>query len=595
MALVRALKTSGGGFAQIPDTDTIRAGQFGADGGTGPASVVLENSNQDALTLSGGSAQLSSGVGLSSAGGSAAITGFDSATFTTKVTAPELESSGNMTIDANSGSDTSITFQNAGAGNLTGSFDGSLTITGDLTVQGTQFISDTTNIQIEDNHLYLNKGYETVSAETGGLIVNYLPTATNDTVTTGGFTAGVDGVSDPTIATTAAATFSATDLVQVTGAADPQNDGLYEVQGHASNVLTLKSTAFGVTDQVEDFTNNQLITDPTVQGTIRKVTVSVLRAGTDGAWEQGSGSATPITFSDLATAAGVTLQSAYQTGNTITLSDADGDLTVTLDDAGAAADMAVLDSGGDYLRTDAANNSLDLGSAANAVDFVGSSVVMTGNPTVNGGSGQWDFDGNVDANNGLDVTGAVLTTAVGITNTAGEVLISGGNVQLQDNIVLSIGTGDDLSISHDGTNTTITSTTGDLIIDNTNATGSTIIRLGTDTSATDFQVQGDNGTARFTVDGATTSIALDANTTVGGAFSFTVNGDFFCGSATDDTATFTARVGSNFVPVANNTYDLGLNTLHWRKLFLGEDADSGVCFGLDENWGMLYDETTDDR
>jgi hypothetical protein len=67
MALVRALKTSGGGFAQIPDTDTIRAGQFGADGGTGPASVVLENSNQDALTLSGGSAQLSSGVNLSSA------------------------------------------------------------------------------------------------------------------------------------------------------------------------------------------------------------------------------------------------------------------------------------------------------------------------------------------------------------------------------------------------------------------------------------------------------------------------------------------------------------------------------------------------
>jgi hypothetical protein len=295
MALVRALKTSGGGFAQIPDTDTIRAGQFGADGGTGPASVVLENSNQDALTLSGGSAQLSSGVNLSSAGGSAAITGFDSATFTTKVTAPELESSGSMTIDANSGSDTSITFQNAGAGALSGSFDGNFTITGDLTVQGTQFISDTTNVQVEDNHLYLNKGYEAVSAETGGLVVNYLPTSTNDTVDTGGFTAGVDTTSDPTVATVGAATFAATDLVQIEGAADPQNDGLYEVQGHAANVLTLKSTAFGVTDQVEDFTNNQLVTDATVQGTIRKVTVSVqlasgsLRRGPDdhaGRWQR---------------------------------------------------------------------------------------------------------------------------------------------------------------------------------------------------------------------------------------------------------------------------------------------------------------------
>jgi len=50
----------------------------------------------------------------------------------------------------------------------------------------------------------------------------------------------------------------------------------------------------------------------------------------------------------------------------------------------------------------------------------------------------------------------------------------------------------------------MTSATGDLIVDNTNATGSTIVRLGTDTAATDFQVQGDGGTARLTVTGAGT-------------------------------------------------------------------------------------------
>ncbi|HUV11777.1 MAG TPA: hypothetical protein VMX12_12440, partial [Acidimicrobiia bacterium] len=527
MAVVRALKVStGGGFAQIPDADQIQAGSFG-----GATTAALLNAGGDSLTMTGGSAQLSSGVGLASAGGSATITGFDSATFTTKVVTPEIESTGgSLVFDANNASDSTITFQNAGAGALTGSFAGDLTITGDLTVQGTQFISDTTNVQVEDNHLYLNKGYETVSAETGGLVVNYLPTSTNDTVATGGFTAGVDGVSDPTIATTGAATFAATDLVQVEGAADPANDGLYEVQGHAANVLTLKSTAFGVTNQVEDFTNNQLVTDTTVAGTIRKVNVSIIRAGTDGAWETGSGSATPITFSDLAAGA-TTLQSSYESGNTITLADGDGDLTITLDDAGASADFALLDSGGDYLRTDATGNTLDLGSSANAVDIVGTSLVMTGNPTVDGGTGQWDFGGNVDANAGLDVSGGALTAASGITNSAGEVLLSGGNLQLNDNITLSVGTGDDLSIVHNGTDTVITSATGDLIIDNTNATGSTIIRLGTDTSATDFQVQGDDASPRFTVTGATASV------TVADGVAFNANGAVNLGDNDGDLVT----------------------------------------------------------
>ena len=99
-------------------------------------------------------------------------------------------------------------------------------IGGDLTVQGTTFTNEAEISKYADNHLYLNDGYETVAAQTGGLVVNYLPTSTNDTVATGGFTAGVDGVSDPTIATTGAATFAATDLVQVEGAADPANDGL---------------------------------------------------------------------------------------------------------------------------------------------------------------------------------------------------------------------------------------------------------------------------------------------------------------------------------------------------------------------------------
>ena len=92
------------------------------------------------------------------------------------------------------------------------------------------------------------------------------------------------------------------------------------------------------------------------------------------------------------------------------------------------------------------------------------------------GTGQVTFSGNVDANVGLDIAA--------------------------DNQSLTIGAGTDFSISHDATNTTMTSATGDLIIDNTLATGSTIARLGTDTSATDFQVQNNSVGALFTVTGA---------------------------------------------------------------------------------------------
>ena len=112
--------------------------------------------------------------------------------------------------------------------------------------------------------------------------------------------------------------------------------------------------------------------------------------------------------------------------------------------------------------------------------------------------------GNLDAAAGLDVTGAVLTTAVGITNTAGEVLISDGNLQLNDDVILSLGTGDDLQIIHNETDTIVTSTTGNLLFDNINVTGSTQFDLGTDTSATTFEVRNDGGAIQFSVNGAGT-------------------------------------------------------------------------------------------
>ena len=184
------------------------------------------------------------------------------------------------------------------AGTGGASLTGSLTITGNLDVNGTTTTVDSANVLINDPHLYINSGYTSVAGKTGGMVVNYLPTATSTTVAAGGFVAGVVATSNPTVATVGAATFSASDIIQISGSNNSDNDGLFEVLSHAANVLTIRGV--GVTATVQDFTQNQFITNTTVAGTITKINVSVLRSGTDGVWETAIGSTTGLVFGDLA-------------------------------------------------------------------------------------------------------------------------------------------------------------------------------------------------------------------------------------------------------------------------------------------------------
>lgn len=184
--------------------------------------------------------------------------------------------------------------------------DGDMTVAGDLTVNGTTTTVDSDQVNIADHHTYQNSGYTTVAAQAGGVIVNYLPTATTDTSAAGGF------ASTSTVNTTGAATFSAGDLIQISGATDPTNNGLFEVLTHAANLLTI-DTSPTIDGPATTFAVDT--TDTTA--TITQVNVSIIRAGTDGVWETGAGSSTTgFTFSDLATAAGQTWTQVLSTGAT---------------------------------------------------------------------------------------------------------------------------------------------------------------------------------------------------------------------------------------------------------------------------------------
>jgi len=177
-------------------------------------------------------------------------------------------------------------------------FDGDLDLGGNLIVRGTKIINNTTNVLIDDNHIYMNNGYTTAAGESGGLVVNYLPTATATTVN-GAYVAGEDGVSDPSVTTAGSNTFSAGDFIQISGTVNP---GLYEVAGQTGTALTIRSTANGITNQKEDFTQNQFVANASDSAAITKINISVLRAGTDGVWEYGTGAATGasgITFTNI--------------------------------------------------------------------------------------------------------------------------------------------------------------------------------------------------------------------------------------------------------------------------------------------------------
>lgn len=224
----------------------------------------------------------------------------------------------------------------AGTGGFTvgaakSTFNGDVDVNGNLYVLGTTVSTDSENVLVADNHLYLNAGYISGTPVTSGLVVNYDPSATFDAVAAGGFTAGVAGVSNPTIATVGPNTFAINDIIQVSSASTKSNNGIFEVLSHAGNVLSVRGV--GLTGAVEDFTQTQILTDATVSGVVYKVAIAIIRAGTDGVFETANGSTTPFTFTDLVTSGATTLQVSYKAdvdggGATITTDVTDGDVVI---------------------------------------------------------------------------------------------------------------------------------------------------------------------------------------------------------------------------------------------------------------------------
>lgn len=182
-------------------------------------------------------------------------------------------------------------------------------------VQSNQAVTRKTAGTSSDNYLRLNDEYETASGVTGGIVQNFLPTVTADTVTAGQFTPGIVATSNPTVVTDGSATFAQNDIVLIKDS--NFNNGYFEVENHVSTLLTIRGV--GTVAKVEDFTRDNFVTGVDT-AVITKINVSVIRSDASGDWEVGKGSTTPLIYSLLEG------QSAFTQGSVL-FADVDGDIT----------------------------------------------------------------------------------------------------------------------------------------------------------------------------------------------------------------------------------------------------------------------------
>jgi len=172
--------------------------------------------------------------------------------------------------------------------------------------------------------------------------------------------------------------------------------------------------------------------------------------------------------------------------------------------------------------------------------------------------------------------GGVTTFDAGTTGFTPSTATSGA-ISLAGTLVVSNGGTGATTLTGYVKGTGTSALTASSTIPNTDISG-----LGTMSTQNANSVAVTGGSINGTTVGATTAAA--------GTFTdLTVNDNSTFGSSNTDTATFTARVNSEFTPATNNTYDLGRNSHEWRNLYLAGTANiaSLVATTADINGGTI--------
>ena len=347
------------------------------------------------------------------------------------------------------------------------SFTKDLNVGGDLTVAGDIVSRGSQNVLIQDAYLDLGFGNTTAQVSGGGFTVsmNRASAFTAEEVTD--FVAGVGGVSAPTFTVSGGSSaLVAGDIVAIAGAKDSENDGLYVVASVADGVVTIKGTGGSSPSGNIPFVQTQFASATGQSGVSAfKVDLAAVAVAdgsamvNDGAVSWGKGTLVSG-YMASATESGwywdaptnVSLQEAYEVGNTITTSGAEGDVTIAGDQK-----LIVSASGGLQVTGGAldVNTSVDVDltgafavDGAQAVAFGANSAVSTFTADASGAI-------SLDAGGASNLTtsaGALTLSGAGgvtVTSTGGTLALNGaGQIVDLDATTLDVDGG---SMSFDGT------------------------------------------------------------------------------------------------------------------------------------------------
>ena len=323
--------------------------------------------------------------------------------------------------------------------------------------------------------------------------------------------------------------------------------------------------------------------------------------------------------SSSGTQRGAVLSNADDAANAITES------LLTLDNAETTADTVT-----DYLLiskattgADTAADAIDVSDADlfNAINLGQNFVLGDGIRQFSSSTTVWTFEDTAGndlctitdggTTGSFNCTGNITgptTGTVGYWSRSGTTLTpatTGDDINLPDSDTITLGTGSDLSLTHNGTNSIIDNNTGELeVISASNIRFSSdndtddYIFLSTETNVPFIRTAGTSNLS-IAPDGGTVNVVGDL-TVSGGDITNTAGEEIDLGEATADVITFTTGAASEMALSATALYattaegnQLGGTDNEWEALYVGDN--NGVFFGLDQDWSMGYDELTDDR
>ena len=455
---------NGTGSVVISKAD-INSGTFdGTVGGTTPAAgsfttinstgnVVLGDASGDSLTLNGGSLVLGNNV---------------------TVTGTFANLGAVTTVDINGGTVDGATIGGASAGagtftTLTATTGVNLDDGGDGAIDGCVIGGSTpaagtfTTLQVNSN--------ATIS---GNLTVNGTTTSIDSATLT---------IEDP--------------MIQLAknnsgGAANAFDQGLFFNRGSLDNVSFLWDES--ADEFVAAVTASE---DGTTAGNVTIDSYAGLQVGVLKASELNTGTikaADGTASSTIANSTGVhTIASAVLTTADINAGTIDN-VTIGGSTAGAGS-FTTINASGNVVFGDATGDS---------VTITGNSIVLSNTPTVTGTFADLGTVTTVDINGGT-IDGVTIGGASAGAGTFTTIDSSQGIDITADSQALRIGAGNDLSISHDGSNTAITNATGNLTI--TTAASSSVV-VNEDSADVDFRVESNGNTHAIFVDGGNDRVGI---------------------------------------------------------------------------------------